>query len=133
MCPKKLLINWLTRILLWGVGFLGFCPHQFLGEIGDFIPSASDRYSYIVSVPNLYHSLGKGVVQTLREAARRERAKQWEQAMQPHQDDSIAIAIEKEARLKANYKKAKAFSYSKRGTLGWCYRTVAKEFEIPIA
>ena len=32
--PEKQLINGLIGILLWGVGFLGFCPHQFWGKLG---------------------------------------------------------------------------------------------------
>ena len=32
--PEKLLVNRLTGILLRGVGFLGFCPHQFWGKLG---------------------------------------------------------------------------------------------------
>ena len=46
-----------------------------------------------------------GGVQTLREATRREQAEEWEQAMQAHRDALAAAGAEKEARVKANYKK----------------------------
>ena len=84
-------------------------PKSILGKIGDFIPSASDRYTYTVSVSNLYHSLGRGGVQSLREAVGGERGKEWEQAMQARLDAPATDAAEKEARLKANCKKVKAF------------------------
>ena len=43
-------------------GIFGLLPTSILGEIGDFTPSASDRYTYTVSVPNFYHSLSRGGV-----------------------------------------------------------------------
>ena len=91
-----------------GVGVFGLLPASILGEIEDFLPSASDRYTYNISVPNLYHSLRRGGVQTLREAVRQERAEEWEQAMQARRDTTVAIATKKEAGLKHNYNKAKA-------------------------
>ena len=115
-----------------GGGIFGLFPTSILGEIGDFIPSDSDRYTYTVSVSNSYHSLGRGGVETLREASGPERAEEWDQAMQAHRDASAATATEKEARLKANYKKPKAFWYSKGATFGWGYRVLAKEFKFPL-
>ena len=101
-----------------GGGIFGLFATSILGKLGIFIPSASDRYTYTISVPNLYHSLGRGGVQTLRGAAGREREEEWEQAMQARQDASATTAAKKEARLKANYKKAKAFWYSRGANLG---------------
>ena len=75
--PEKHLINGRIGIYCGGWGF-GLLPASILGEIGDFLPSASDRYTNNISVPNLYHSLGRGGVQTLREAVRQERAEEWE-------------------------------------------------------
>ena len=43
-----------------GGGIFGLLPTSILGEIGDSLPRASDRYTYTVSVPNMYHSLGRG-------------------------------------------------------------------------
>ena len=65
-----------------GSGIFGLLSTSILGEIGDSLPRASDRYTYIVSVPNMYHSVGRGGVQTLREATGGERIEEWEQAMQ---------------------------------------------------
>ena len=65
-----------------GGGIFGLLLTSILGEIEDFLPRASDRYTYNVSVPNMYHSLNMGGVQTLREAPGRERVEEWEQAMQ---------------------------------------------------
>ena len=44
-----------------GVGIFGLLSTSILGEIGDSLPKASDWYTYIVSVPNMYHSVGRGV------------------------------------------------------------------------
>ena len=114
-----------------GGGIFGLLPTSILGKIGDSLPRGSDRYIYTVSVPNMYHSLGRGGVQTLREVAGRERAKEWEQAMQARQDAKAASVAQREARLKANYKKAKANWDSLGGTPGCGYRAIAKNNEIP--
>ena len=55
-----------------GGGLFGLLPTSILGDIGDSLPRASDRYTYTVSVPNMYHSLGREGVQSLREEAGRE-------------------------------------------------------------
>ena len=34
-----------------GCGIFGLLPTSILGEVGDSLPSASDRYTYTVSVP----------------------------------------------------------------------------------
>ena len=52
-----------------------------LGQIEDVLPRASDRYTYTVSVPNIYHSLGREGLQSLREEVGHERVEAWEQAM----------------------------------------------------
>ena len=57
-----------------GVGLLGFLPTSILGDIGDCLTRASDRYTYTASVPNMYHSLGRDGLQSLREEVGRERA-----------------------------------------------------------
>ena len=104
--PRKLLINGLTGILLQWVGFLG-SPTSILRKIGDYLPRASDGYIYTASIPNMCHSLGRGF-RTLREAAGWGRIEEWEQVMQTRRDAEKVRAPQQEARLKANYKKAKA-------------------------
>ena len=42
-----------------GDGIFGLLSTSMLREFRDFLPSGSDRYTYNVSVPNLYHSLGR--------------------------------------------------------------------------
>ena len=44
-------------------------PTSIRGEIGHSFITASDRYTYTISVPNLYHSVGKQVVSALKEEA----------------------------------------------------------------
>ena len=41
-------------------GILGLLLTSVLGEIGDSLPRASAKYTQTVSVPNMYHSLGRG-------------------------------------------------------------------------
>ena len=48
-----------------------------MGEIGHSFTIASDRYTYIESVPNLYHSVGRQVVTALKEEAECEWHKAW--------------------------------------------------------
>ena len=113
-----------------GCGVFGLLPTSILGQIGDSLPRASDRH--IASVPNMYHSLGRGL-QTLREVAGHKRVEEWEQAMQGWRDDEAARAVQQDARLKANYKKSKADWYSWGGTPRCGFRAIAKHYEIPIA
>ena len=68
-----------------------------MGNIGDSLHRASDRYTYIVSVPNIYYSLGREGLHSLREEIGPEQAKEWEQAMQARRDAEAAHAIQREA------------------------------------
>ena len=72
------------------MGFSVFCPNSILQDIGDSLPRASDRYTYTVSVPNTYQSLGREV-QSLREEGGRERVEEWEQAMQARRDAESSL------------------------------------------
>ena len=73
--------KWLNKDFIQGGGLFGLLPTSILGDIGDSLPRASDRYTYTISVSNMYHSLGREGVHSLREEARRERAQEREQAM----------------------------------------------------
>ena len=53
--------KWANKDFIVGVGIFGLLPTLVLGKIGDSLPRSSDRYTYTVSVPNMYHSLGRGV------------------------------------------------------------------------
>ena len=64
-----------------GGEIFGLLLTSILVDIGDSLPRASDMYTYIVSVPNMYHSLGREGVQSLREEARCEQVEEWEQDM----------------------------------------------------
>ena len=48
-----------TRDFISGWWLFGLLPTSILEDIGDSLPRASDRYTYTVSVPNMYHSLGR--------------------------------------------------------------------------
>ena len=74
--PESHLINGPTEILLWGLGFWALFT-SIMGELGHSFTTASDRYTYTVSVPNLYHSVGRQVVSALKEEAKHERHKAW--------------------------------------------------------
>ena len=73
-----------------GGGLFGLLPTSILGDIGDSLPRASDRYTYTVSVPNMYHSLGREGMRSLREEVGREWAQEWKQAMQARRDVEVA-------------------------------------------
>ena len=49
-----------------GGGFCGLLPDSILEGVGDSLDSAVDRYTYIVSVPNMYHIVGGERVAALR-------------------------------------------------------------------
>ena len=64
-----------------GGGLFGLLPKSILGDVRDSFPRASDRYTHNVSIPNMYHSLGREGMQSLREEVGRERAQELEQAV----------------------------------------------------
>ena len=68
------------RDLFWGGGLFVLLPNSILQDIGDSLPRASDRYTYTINIPNMYQSLGREGVQSLREEVALERAQEWEQA-----------------------------------------------------
>ena len=90
-----------------GDWLFGLLPNSILQDIGDSLPRASDRFTYTISVPNMYQSLGREGVQSLGEEAGHERVEEWEQAMQTRRDVEVARAIEREAHNGRQYKKAK--------------------------
>ena len=57
-------------------GLFGLLPTSIMWDIGDSLHRASDRYTYTISVPNMYQSLGREGVRSLREEARRKRAQE---------------------------------------------------------
>ena len=69
---RKASNKWANEDFIVRGGIFGFLPTSILGAIGHSFSRASDRYTYIVSVPNLYHSLGRQAVSTLKEEAERE-------------------------------------------------------------
>ena len=56
---QKAINKWANRDFIAGVGLFGLLPPSILGEIEDSLPRASDRYACTISVPNMYHSLGR--------------------------------------------------------------------------
>ena len=60
-----------------------------------------------MSVPNIYHSLGREGVQSLREEAGRERVEVWEQAMLARRDVEATHATAQEATTRQNTVKQK--------------------------
>ena len=54
--------KWANRDFIAGCGIFGLLPTSILKKIGDSLPRASDRYTYTASVPNMYHSVGRGGV-----------------------------------------------------------------------
>ena len=48
-----------------GGGLFGLLPNSVLEGVGDSLHSAADRYTYTVSVPNMYHIVGRDEVDAL--------------------------------------------------------------------
>ena len=60
-----------------GVGILELLPTSILGEINDSLSNVVDRYTFTISVPDLYNSVGRQAVAELKEEANLERHKTW--------------------------------------------------------
>ena len=89
-----------------GGGIFGLLPTSIMGEIGHSFTTASDRYTYTVSVPNLYHSVGRQVVSALKEEAKHERHKAWLVWDQARRNKAAASAAHREAKEEDNWRKA---------------------------
>ena len=98
-------------------------PTSILEDIGDSLPRASDRYTYSVSVPNMYHSLGRQGLDALREEA-------WNEEMQGRRDAEAALAAAKKERDAENWRKAKAEYDAFGGQPGCGYKAIAKKNNI---
>ena len=105
-------------------------PTSILEDIGDSLPRASDRYTYTVSVPNMYYSLGREGVHALKEEARCEREEAWHEAMQARRDAAAARAAAAKARDAENWHKAKAEYDAFGGQPGCGYKAIAKKNNI---
>ena len=42
-----------------GGGLFSLLPNSIMQDIGDSLPRVRDRYTYTISVPNMYRSIGR--------------------------------------------------------------------------
>ena len=105
-----------------GGGPFGRLPNSTLLQIGDSLPRATLRYNYIVSVPNMYHSLGRGGVQTPKEEIGRERAQAWKEAMHTSGEGAAACALAQQPSTRKRYRNAKVDYDAYGGLSRWDLR-----------
>ena len=104
-------------------------PDSVLGNICDSLPSAINRYIYIVSVPNLCHSVGRQAVGALKEEAKRERHKAWLAWGQARCDEATARTAHRKAKEKDNWRKATKDWDDFWGQPGCGYKSIAKKIQ----
>ena len=107
------------------VGFLVFCPPQFWRTLGILYLGLVIGTLTLVSVPNMYHSLGR---EGVKEEALKEEA--WHEAMQARRDAEAARAAAAKARDAENWRKAKAEYDAFGGQPGCGYKAIAKKNNI---
>ena len=110
-----------------GGGLFGLLPNSVLGNIHDSLPTAVDRYTYTVSVPNLYHSVGRQAVGALKEEAERERHKAWLDWDEARCNEAAASVAHRKAKEKDNWRKATTDWDDFGGQLGCGYKSIAKK------
>ena len=66
-----------NRDFVAGGGIFGLFPTSVMGVIGHSLTTASDRYTYTISVPNLHHNVGRQAVSAFKEEAKREWHEAW--------------------------------------------------------
>ena len=59
-------INCAQKHFILGGGLFGLLPDSILEGVGDSLCSSANRYTYTVSVPNMYHIVGRERVDALR-------------------------------------------------------------------
>ena len=79
-----------------------------MGNIRDSLPSAINRYTYTVSVPNLYRNVGRQAVSALKEEVEHERREAWLAWDQGRCDEAVASVAHRKAKEEDNWRKATA-------------------------
>ena len=114
------------NISLWVVGFLAYYPIQNFFGGGDSLYSVADRYTYTISVPNMYHIVGREWVDALW-------AESWKEAWEAHHQEQAARAAEKKKKQAEEREKAKREFDSVGGTPFNGVRAIAKRHNVAIA
>ena len=92
---------------------------------GDSLCSAAYRYTYTVSVPNMYYIVGRERVDALR-------AEFWQEAWEAHHQQEAVRAAQKKKQAE-DWEKAKREFDSVRGTPFNGVRAIAKRHNVPKA
>ena len=98
--------------------------------MGDSLTIASDRYTYTVSVPNLYYNVGRQAVSVLKEEAERERHKAWLAWDQARHNEATTIVAHRKAKEKGNWRKATIDWDAFGGQPGCGYKPIAKNIRL---
>ena len=85
-----------------GGGIFGLFPTSVMGVIGHSLTTASDRYTYTISVPNLHHNVGRQAVSAFKEEAKREWHEAWLAWDQAGHNEAVASAAHRKAKEKYN-------------------------------
>ena len=81
-----------------GVGLFGLLPDSILEGVGNSLHSAVDRCTYTVSVPNMYHIVGREGVDALQ-------AESWQEAWEARCQEEAARATQTKRNKKKNGRK----------------------------
>ena len=109
-----------------GGGLFGLLPDSILEGFGDSLHSTADRYTYTVSVPNMYHIVGRERVDALR-------AESWQEAWEACRQEKVVRAVQGKKKQAEKWKKAKQEFDFVGGTPFNGVRAIAKRHEVAIA
>ena len=85
--------------------FFELLPVAIMGEINDSLCSAVDKYTLTRSVPELYNSIGRGGIATMKQEADLEYHETWLAWDQARLNKVAANAAHKKAKEKDNWSK----------------------------
>ena len=91
--------------------------------VGDSLCSLANRYTYIISVPNMYNIVGREQVATLHSEC-------WEEAWEAHCQQQSTRAVAKKKKEAENWEKAKREFDSIGGTPFNGVRAIAKKHHV---
>ena len=122
-----------NRDFIVGGGIFGLLPTLVMGKIGHSLTTASDRYRYTISVPSLYHSVGRQSVSAVKEEVEPERHEVWLAWDQVRCDEAVASVAHRKAKEKDNWRKATTTWDALGGQPSFGCRSIARNNLVSIA
>ena len=112
-----------TKNFILGGGLFGLLSDSILEGVGDSLCSSADRYTYTISVPNIYNNVGRKRVDALHSEC-------WQEAWEARRHQQVVRAAKKKKKEAKDWEKAKQEFDSIGGTPFNGVRAIAKKHNV---